>query len=80
MGLELRGNGSYYYRKERRGGRVVSVYAGCGLGAALGAELDAATCADRAQERARRGEIEAADQAIDELGEIAAAVAGRHSW
>jgi len=30
MGLERRGNGIYYYRKERRGDRVVSVYQGKG--------------------------------------------------
>ena len=30
MGLERRGNNLYYYRKERRGDRVVSVYQGKG--------------------------------------------------
>ncbi len=39
MGLEQRGKQQYYYRKERRGGRVVSVYQGSGLLAQLAAEL-----------------------------------------
>src|SRR5690349_18116560 len=31
MGWETRRNGSYYYEKQRRGGRVVSSYVGAGL-------------------------------------------------
>lgn len=40
MGWERRGNGEYYYRKVRRGGRVVSEYVGCGDFASLIALLD----------------------------------------
>ncbi len=39
-GLARRGGGSYYYRKVRRGGRVVSEYLGCGPSATLMAEDD----------------------------------------
>lgn len=31
MGLERRGNGVYFYRKERRGNKVVSIYGGSGM-------------------------------------------------
>lgn len=40
MGWERRGNGEYYYRKVRRGMRVISEYAGCGDYAFLTALLD----------------------------------------
>lgn len=40
MGWEQRGNGEYYYRKARRGGRVVSEYVGRGDFASLAALLD----------------------------------------
>ncbi len=41
MAWESRGNGSYYYRKQRIGGRVVSEYVGQGEVAGLVAQLDA---------------------------------------
>src|SRR4051794_19679979 len=41
MGLERRGGGSYYDRKVRRGGRVVSEYLGGGPAALLMARIDA---------------------------------------
>ncbi len=40
MGWETRGSKSYYYRKERSGGRVRSVYVGSGETARLIAQLD----------------------------------------
>jgi hypothetical protein len=53
MGWETRRNGrTYYYRKERRGRRVVSTYQGRGKIAALLAELDALDRERRQQERA----------------------------
>jgi len=41
MGWESRGNGRYYYRKVRRGGRVESEYIGAGVLAEAVAELAA---------------------------------------
>ena len=41
MGWETRGNGTYYYRKVRRGSRVMSEYIGAGVLAEVYAELDA---------------------------------------
>lgn len=40
MSWETRGNGTYYYRKTRRGGRVVSEYIGAGYVAEALAGLD----------------------------------------
>jgi len=40
MGWETRGNGSYYYRKVRDGGRVRSEYVGAGMLAEALAGLD----------------------------------------
>ncbi len=79
MAFERRGNGSYYYRKERENGRVRSVYVGGGETARLIAMLDAAYADERETARydelAKRAEIEAHDAALDELSRLADAVA-----
>ena len=43
MGWEQRGNNSYYYRKEREGSRVRSVYAGRGEIAHMVAQLQSSS-------------------------------------
>jgi len=79
MAFETRGNGSYYYRKERDGAHVRSVYVGSGETARLIAMLDAAHSDEREtarhDERAKRAKIEAHDEALDELSRLADAVA-----
>ena len=55
MGWEIRGGKRYYYRKQREGGRVVSVY----LGAGATAERLAACAVARRQEDAQ---VREADQ------------------
>ena len=70
MGLERRGGGSYYYRKVRRDGRVVSEYLGGGLPAwvkAWGAAIE------REKNLARRVAWEASRARLDE-GEAEAIV------
>ena len=54
MGWEQRGNGEYYYRKVRRGRRVVSEYAGRVDFACLAALLDE----ERREERKERSKME----------------------
>ena len=51
MGWESRGNGRYYYRKVRRGGRVESEYIGAGVLAEAVAELAADARGDSAAAR-----------------------------
>jgi hypothetical protein len=74
MGFETRAGRPYYYRKERRGRRVRSVYVGGGEGAELLAALDAVQQEERAekrqQARAAREELRAEDAELDALGEI----------
>lgn len=66
MGWEKRGNGRYYYTKERRGGRVVSSYVGAGPAAALIAEIEQSR-REVAQSRAKfERDVQAA-----ELGQFA---------
>jgi thioesterase domain-containing protein len=72
MGWEDRSGHSYYYRKERRGPRVVSRYVGAGQTARFLAMLDAL---DReAEEEKRAAEIEARE--ATELGEAHAIAFG----
>jgi hypothetical protein len=51
MPWEMRGGRSYYYRKERRGGRVFSVYEGGGLGGVLAESRDTSERKQREQTR-----------------------------
>ncbi|MDQ3805488.1 MAG: hypothetical protein M3416_16875 [Acidobacteriota bacterium] len=75
MGWETRERGGiYYYRKERDGGRVRSVYVGtpAGMGALL-ARLDSLTREEREERRAERAARRKADRrrdaSLDELAE-----------
>ena len=71
MGWEQRNGSSYYYRKERSGKSVKSVYVGTGLIAGLAADLDTNDNAKKKAEReAFRREVErqnAIDSRIDEV-------------
>ncbi len=63
MGMETRGNNRYYYRKERRGTRVISSYVGTGATAELIAQCEFWRRAEERQERAKlKGEQEASKQ------------------
>lgn len=68
MGVEIRGGNAYYYRKVRRGDRVVSEYVGGGLLALAASELDADARAERAEMaeawRVERERLEAEDRAF----------------
>ena len=71
MGWERRGSGQYYYRKIRRGGRVVSEYVGSGEFAILTALLDEEQRAERQeQQEAERRRREEADQIDHELARM----------
>src|SRR5688500_2035993 len=73
MALERRGNNLYYYQKERRGGRVVSVYSGKGEMALLFHQL--AQCTREEEEIKRKVVLEELekltrpDALIDEFGD-----------
>ncbi len=80
MAWETRGNGTYYYRSVRVGGRVVKEYAGGGLMGLLGAEFDEERREERAarceHERAERERWDTLEAPADELDELTDALAG----
>lgn len=81
MALETRGSGgrTYYYRKRKVDGRVVSEYVGSGLLATLEASRMAQERRERATvaaaERAERERMRAAEADLDALCSLADAVA-----
>ncbi len=71
MGWERRGSSQYYYRKVRRGRRVVSEYVGAGEFAIFTALLDEEQRAERQeQQEAERRRREEAYQIDHELAQI----------
>jgi hypothetical protein len=76
MGWDRRG---YYYRSEKVAGRVVREYIGTGRRAELEAWLDSLEREDREIERACRraekAELEALDDPVNELNDLAELVA-----
>lgn len=71
MGFENRGNGSYYYKKEREGGKVVSRYVGSGETARLISLMDRFEAEDKAAKRFEQQQSRAkAEQFEQELSEI----------
>lgn len=78
MGWEQRGNHSYYYRKERDGSRVKSVYVGRGEIARLDAAFTAMRQQDRtiakANDRAKLATFNQLDADIDALSHLTSSV------
>ena len=71
MGWETRGNGRYYYRKVRDGGRVRSEYLGAGVVAELLAEVDDLDRQRRQlEDEARRAEVDAERRTAAALAEV----------
>lgn len=75
MGWETRDRGgSYYYRKEREGSRVRSVYVGSGETALLISQLEEMRADQEQDERNRERQLreldESADRALDSLSEL----------
>ena len=71
MGWETRGNGRYYYRKVRDGGRVRSEYIGAGLAAEMLAEVDEFDRQRRQlEDEARRAEVDAERHTAATLAEV----------
>lgn len=67
MGWESRGGRDYYYRKRRRGGRVVSEYVGAGDFATLAALLDEEDRDEAAECREQRRADRELERRLDEL-------------
>lgn len=65
MAWEDRNGRSYYYRKERRGDRVVSEYVGAGEVARLRARLDAMQREEDEEARERERSLRVTDKAHD---------------
>lgn len=71
MGWETRGNGRYYYRKVRRGGRVTSEYIGGGYVAQALAGLDELDRGQRELDAAAwRATVEDEQRRADELAAV----------
>lgn len=74
MGWENRNGKSYYYRKERDGGKVRSVYVGSGKTASLIAQLEAIQSDGREGKRIlarmERERVQEEDAELDALGDI----------
>jgi uncharacterized SAM-dependent methyltransferase len=77
MPWETRGGRRYFYRKERRGGRVFSVYEGGGLGGQLAEARAEEERKTRAQSRAELRREMAHQDAIDVKVEASWKVAER---
>jgi hypothetical protein len=75
MGWETRGDQRYYYRKVRRGRRVVSEYMGSGDAAGLMAMLDAESQDARQATQAQQRQAEALDAQVSEALDLAAVLA-----
>ena len=79
MGWEDRNGRSYYYRKERDGSRVKSVYVGRGETAGLIAQFEALQSDEREENlalaRLERERVEEQDAELDALAEMMDAVA-----
>lgn len=74
MGWESRNGRSYYYRKERDGARVRSIYVGCGETAGLIAQFEEMLREEREENRLlarlERERVQAQDAELDTLGEM----------
>ena len=74
MGWEQRGAHQYYYRKEREGSRVKSVYVGCGEVAQMVSKLQASSSELEKLMRAKRSieanELEKVEVTLDRAIEL----------
>ena len=78
MGWEQRGNNSYYYKKERDGSRVKSVYVGRGEIAHMVAQLQSSSPLlerfARSMKSPQQVQQEKADAALDQLSDFVHAI------